>query len=71
MADVALAFDYGLRRIGVALGNGVTRGARPLRILERNPVAASWDAIAGLIAEWRPELLVVGIPRIPTVRRMK
>lgn len=63
--DIALAFDYGLRRIGVALGNGLTRGARPLRILERNPVARSWDAIAGLIAEWHPDLLVVGIPRHP------
>ncbi len=63
--DIALGFDYGLRRIGVALGNGLTRGARPLRILERNPVAASWTAIAGLIAEWRPEILVVGIPRHP------
>ncbi len=64
-AAVALGFDYGLRRIGVALGNGVTGGARPLRILERNPVAASWAAIAGLIAEWQPQLLVVGIPRHP------
>lgn len=65
MVHVALGFDYGMRRIGVAIGNAVTGGARPLCILDRAPVTASWDAIASLLDDWRPARLVVGIPRHP------
>jgi putative Holliday junction resolvase len=59
-----LAFDYGLRRVGVAAGNSLTRSARPLRT-----VAAEGDArfaaIGALIAEWQPGALVVGVPFHP------
>jgi putative Holliday junction resolvase len=56
-----LAFDYGLKRIGVATGNGLTRTASPLTTL----VAGSeppWAKIDELIAEWHPDLIVVGRP---------
>lgn len=59
-----LAFDFGTRRVGVACGNSLTRGATPL-----STIAATGDArfesIARLIAEWRPDALVVGVPRHP------
>ncbi|WP_295645635.1 Holliday junction resolvase RuvX [uncultured Methylibium sp.] len=59
-----LAFDFGLKRTGVAAGNTLTRSAEPLR-----SIAAEGDArfepIARLIAEWRPAALVVGIPFHP------
>jgi putative Holliday junction resolvase len=59
-----LAFDFGVRRVGVATGNSLTRTATPL-----TTVAAEGDAriaaIAALIAEWRPAALVVGVPRHP------
>jgi putative Holliday junction resolvase len=61
---VALAFDFGMRRIGVAIGNGVTREARPLRTIEAEG-KARWPAIAALLAEWQPQQLVVGVPRHP------
>ena len=57
-----LAFDYGTRRIGVALGETLTRSARPLAtvaVRERRP---DWDAVGRLIAAWRPSRLVVGLP---------
>jgi putative holliday junction resolvase len=57
-----LAFDYGTRRIGVAAGNSLTRTATPLRTIA---ATARVEAIAQLVAEWRPDALVVGIPRHP------
>jgi putative Holliday junction resolvase len=62
---VVLGFDYGARRIGVAIGNSVTRDARPLATVERPTVAGRWDAIAALLREWEPAQLVVGVPRHP------
>jgi putative holliday junction resolvase len=59
-----LAFDLGTRRTGVAVGNSLLKQAQPLRT-----VAAVGDArfapIAELIGEWRPDVLVVGVPFHP------
>ena len=63
--SVVLGFDFGARRIGVAIGNSVTREARPLTTVNAARVAARWDAVAALLAEWEPAELVVGIPRHP------
>ena len=57
-----LAFDFGTRKIGVAIGNTLTRIARPLTTIESEASAARFDRIASLIDEWRPDLLVVGRP---------
>lgn len=62
---VVLGFDFGERRIGVAIGNSVTRQARPLATIGAATVAARWDALAALVGEWDPAQLVVGIPRHP------
>lgn len=62
--DVVLAFDFGMRRIGVAIANGVTWQARPLTTLEA--VGDSrWAAITQQIEQWSPSRLVVGVPRHP------
>jgi len=63
--QVVLGFDFGARRIGVAIGNSVTREARPLTTINAATVAARWDAVAALVGEWEPARLVVGIPRHP------
>lgn len=59
-----LAFDYGLKRVGVATGNSLTRQAQPLQT-----IAAEGDArfarIGQLVAEWQPQALVVGVPFHP------
>jgi len=57
-----LAFDFGTRRIGVAQGNSLTRVARPLTTIDREASAARFEAIASLIDEWRPDILIVGRP---------
>ena len=57
-----LGFDYGSKRIGVAVGQELTRTAQGLRTLHNNQSGPDWPAIAALIHEWQPELLVVGMP---------
>ena len=60
---IALGFDFGRVRIGVAIGEAVTGSARPLCILPTRQHQPDWDAIARLIQDWRPDGLVVGVPR--------
>ncbi|WDD93181.1 Holliday junction resolvase RuvX [Burkholderia sp. FERM BP-3421] len=60
-----LAFDYGEKRIGVAIGNTLTRSARALTIIPNLNREHRFKAIGGLIAEWRPDALVVGLPLHP------
>lgn len=62
---VVLAFDFGGRRIGVALGNSLTRGARPLTTIDAVEHDARWSAVAAVIEQWQPAQLVVGIARHP------
>ncbi len=59
-SGVVLGFDYGTRRIGVAIGNTVSGAARPLCVIAAGQ-RRTWDAIADLIDQWRPSVLVVGI----------
>ena len=63
-AQSFLAFDFGTRRTGVAVGNRLTRTAQPLKT-----IAAQGDAlfapIAAILQEWQPDALVVGVPRHP------
>jgi putative holliday junction resolvase len=62
--QIFLAFDYGLKRTGVATGNRITRSATP-----QATIAAEGDARFALIAqrlkEWQPDALVVGVPYHP------
>jgi putative holliday junction resolvase len=59
-----LGFDYGTRRVGVAVGNDLTCAARPLAIVDAQG-EARWSRIADLLVEWQPSQLVVGVPRHP------
>ncbi len=61
-AQTLLAFDYGLRKIGVAVGNTVTGRARPLGIIRSDERARRFAEIAALLAQWHPDIVVVGLP---------
>lgn len=63
--ETVLAFDFGEKRIGVAIGNTVTRQARALATLEPRSGEERFARIAALIAEWAPQRLVVGLPCHP------
>jgi putative Holliday junction resolvase len=57
-----LGFDYGTRKIGVAVGQTVTGTATPLVTLPTRDEKPDWAAIGRLVADWQPEALVVGLP---------
>jgi len=59
---VLLGFDFGTRRIGVAVGNTLTESARPLCIVAAEPVVARFAKLGELIRDWQPAALVVGRP---------
>ncbi len=57
-----LAFDYGGRRIGVAVGEELTGNASGLDTILASESGPDWDAIGRHVAEWQPALFVVGLP---------
>lgn len=57
-----LSFDFGLRRIGVAVGQDVTGSASPLGVVANRDATVDHGRIAALINEWHPTVLVVGMP---------
>ena len=58
-----LGFDYGEQRIGIAVGQGVTRTATALCTLNAHDGGPDWAGISALVEEWQPAALVVGLPR--------
>jgi len=57
-----MAFDFGLRQIGVAVGNCLLGTTQPVRVLKAKEGAPDWRAVEDLVNEWRPDLLLVGDP---------
>jgi putative Holliday junction resolvase len=57
-----LGFDFGLQRIGVAVGQQLTGTATALATVRSRNGKPDWDMISGLIRTWRPDALVVGLP---------
>jgi len=57
-----LGFDFGLTKIGVAVGQMVTKTASPLTLLPAQDGAPQWSVVQQLIDEWSPQLLIVGYP---------
>ncbi len=64
-AATILAFDFGIKRIGVAMGNTMICQAQPLKVISAIDNGARFAAIGALIAEWTPARLVVGLPSHP------
>ena len=57
-----LGFDFGTKRIGVAVGQELTRTATALATLTSPDGGPDWQEITRLIEEWQPDALVVGLP---------
>lgn len=68
--EVLLAIDFGLRRIGIATGNLLTRTASPLGTLTRQR-DIPWDELDRLVADWQPAQLIVGLPPDPHKRGIR
>lgn len=61
----AMAFDYGTRRIGVAIGNSLTRAGQALKTISHASADVRFQEIEALLKEWQPDCLVVGLPVHP------
>ncbi|RTR34592.1 Holliday junction resolvase RuvX [Shewanella atlantica] len=57
-----LGFDYGTKSIGVAIGQSLTGSANPLLSIKAVDGIPKWEEIGMLIEEWKPDLVVVGLP---------
>lgn len=57
-----LALDYGVKKMGMALGNTLTKNARAFDILAMNNGQPDWDNLIGIIEKWRIQQVIVGLP---------
>ena len=62
LSGTLLAFDFGTKRIGIAIGNTFTATGKPLSTLNEEKTDPRFAAIAALIKEWQPSALIVGLP---------
>ena len=65
MVDIVFGVDFGVKRIGIAMGNTLTGQAQPLTVIKAVDNATRFQVISDLINEWKPARLVVGEPRHP------
>jgi putative holliday junction resolvase len=63
--ETVLGFDFGLKRIGVAVGNTLIKQAQPLTVIAAATNDVKFSAIEALIREWQPARCVVGLPSHP------
>ncbi len=61
-AITAMAFDFGTKRIGIAVGQSITGTASPLSILKARDGIPDWEVLEKLVREWRPSVFIVGMP---------
>ena len=57
-----ISFDYGTKKIGVAVGQTQTKTSSPLNVIFNKKNKINWDAIIEIIEEWQPDLILIGMP---------
>ncbi len=57
-----MCFDFGLKRIGIATGNTLTKTAQSLKTIPAKKGVPNWNMVNALVSEWKPNYLVVGLP---------
>ncbi|MDY0626052.1 Holliday junction resolvase RuvX [Pasteurella multocida] len=62
MGMTVLAFDFGTKSIGCAVGQSITGTAQALPAFKAQDGIPNWDAIGKCLAEWQPDRVVVGLP---------
>ena len=60
--ETVIALDFGLRHIGVAVGNTLSQTAEPLAIIKAKDGTPDWSALEAIIKEWHPQRIIVGHP---------
>ncbi len=59
---IVMAFDFGTKRMGVAIGQTITQTARPLATIQVKEGVPDWQTIATFVKKWRPDAFVIGLP---------
>ncbi|QCI24051.1 Holliday junction resolvase RuvX [Buchnera aphidicola (Macrosiphoniella sanborni)] len=59
---IILAFDFGIKKIGVAVGENITKRGRPLKFLHAQNGHPDWNLVKYLIHFWKPKFIIVGLP---------
>ena len=62
MSTTAMGFDFGTKRIGVAAGQNLTGTAQGIATVSNSTKDGPWGEIQGLIGQWQPDILIVGLP---------
>lgn len=57
-----IAFDFGVKKIGVAIGNTLTNVARPLQILQSETRELRFKLVSDVLNQWQPDMAIVGLP---------
>lgn len=60
--NLILALDYGIKKMGMALGNNLSCDARPFDILAMNNGQPDWDNLIGIITTWQINIIIIGLP---------
>ena len=60
--ETVIAIDFGLRNIGVAVGNTLSLTSSPLTILQARDGVPDWNALSAILDEWQPNRVLVGNP---------
>lgn len=60
--DMIMGFDFGVKKIGIAIGQKLTRTARSLTVLQSKFGVPNWQHITNIYNEWKPTILIVGLP---------
>ena len=61
-SETVLGFDYGEKKIGIAVGQTLTGTATPICVLKNRQQKPDWESIEKLLIEWKPDRLIVGVP---------
>ncbi|WAI18914.1 MAG: Holliday junction resolvase RuvX [Buchnera aphidicola (Brevicoryne brassicae)] len=59
---IVIAFDFGIKNIGIAVGENITKKGRPLRVLNAHNGIPNWNTVKNLLKYWKPKFLIVGLP---------
>lgn len=59
---IVIGFDFGMKRIGIAVGQTVTQKARPLETIPAKNGEPNWAQLSKIIKKWHPDILIVGMP---------
>ena len=62
MASIVMSFDFGMKRIGVAVGQKVTQTASGLGVVQAFDGIPKWDYLDKIVLDWQPERFIVGLP---------